>query len=335
MQEGHVIGVPFDHVAVGGLGKGLGVGDAVGVHEAHHLGGYGAAFHERLAQAFEAAEVPELEFHEAPPVVLPGDAVHAHGQPRAGVGLVGAFRAGELHPSALLIHGPFLRPAFQVGVDVHVLAVVAPDGRLPERVGGFPYPCRDVFRERVEVDGFLGYDLHGRAHRVAFDHIAGQREQAQPLLGVVVVEDVARHDEVLVALRDHGAVPGRFDVGKHGLFDAREGLFDLGAEFLVRVLLFPLHDQIVHPQPKARLVRGEHGQEELGGEVGHAVGPDALVQGGEFLPLREVVGRDEVGDGQPGAAAGAVEVGRAVLRKLGVAGFGGAFGREGAVIGEC
>ena len=206
LQEAHVIGVPFDHVAVGGLGKGLGVGDAVGVHEAHHLGGYGAAFHERLAQAFEAAEVPELEFDEAPPVVLPGDAVHAHGQPRAGVGLVGAFRAGELHPSALLIHGPFLRPAFQVGVDVHALAVVALDGGLPERVGGFPYPCRDVFRERVEVDGFLGYDLHGRAHRVAFDHIAGQREQAQPLLGVVVVADVARHDEVLVAFRDHRAV---------------------------------------------------------------------------------------------------------------------------------
>ena len=175
-----------------------------------------------------------------------------------------------------------------MGVDAHLAAPLI----LPLRFAhagpalgrrAFPAVRRadglgDFFGQGVQVRLFFGDHLHGIARGITPHHEAGEREEAQALFRVIVVEHVASHDEVLVALIDHRAVAFVLNVRQHGPLHAGEGLFDAGAEFLVRVLLFLFQEKVVQAQAEAWLVGRQHGQQQFGCQVGYAARSHALVE---------------------------------------------------------
>ena len=124
-----------------------------------------------------------------------------------------------------------------------------------------------------------------------------------------MIEDVAPHKQMKISFVDDGPVAPRFHVGKYGPLDTGEGLVQLRHEVRVGLLLFALQLQIIELKTETRLVRGEHGKQELRGKITHARRPHGMMRGRKALSPRHTVGGNEIGKGQPGAGTRPLEEG--------------------------
>jgi hypothetical protein len=116
-----------------------------------------------------------------------------------------------------LIDVPHITFTIEAGVDVYFLFMVSL--ALVFLVRSFTVLYGEGFDlgfgfliEGVYSQGFLGDDFDRIARRIAGNDKVGEREEAKTLIGVVIIEAIARYDEVLIAFEDDRAVALLFDI---------------------------------------------------------------------------------------------------------------------------